>query len=177
MANSSLDIIKQILDEEMEMPENRVWAYNANVNIPKDSNLFIILSLGDRTPYSNNIKYNNTENGVEEVQTMNVNEEVYISLLSRSTQARDRAHEVLMALNSTFSQNIQEKNKMHISTIGQVTDRSFLEATSMINRFDVKCRVFRAYSKIKSVNYYDKFNLEVWTGDSPVIKNKIEEIK
>lgn len=174
MANSSLDIIKQILDSEMQMPENRVWAYNANVDIPKDSKLFIILSLWSSTPYSNNIKYRDTKDGVEEAQSMNVTEDVTISLLSKSTAARDRAHEVLMALNSTFSQSLQEKNHMHISNIGDVNDRSFLEATSRINRFDVECRVFRAYSKIKSVDYYDKFNLEVWTGDSPVSKTKIE---
>lgn len=174
MANSSLDIIKQILDSEMQMPENRIWAYNANVDIPKDSSLFIILSFGARTPYSNNIKYRETKDGLEESQSMNVTEEVTISLLSKNTEARDRTHEVLMALNSTFSQSLQEKNHMHISTIGNVSDRSFLEATSRINRFDLECRVFRAYSKIKSVDYYDKFNFEVWTGDDPVTKNQIE---
>lgn len=166
----TLTILKDILDTELDMPTGRVWAYNANVNIPKDSNLFIILSYGDRTPYANNIKYEKTSDGMQSNQSINVNEEVIISLLSRSTQARDRVHEVYMALNSYYSENIQSKNQMHISSLGSVFDASFLEATSQINRFDVKCRVFRAYSKIKDIDYYDKYNVEIWTGDTPVIK-------
>ncbi len=154
---SSLDVIKQILVNEMELPKKRIWAYNADVDIPKDSKLFIILSFGQRSPYSNNIRYQDTVDGLNEIQTMNVSEEIIISLLSKSTEARDRAYEVQMALNSTFSQQLQAKNRLFISRTGDVHDSSFLEATSRINRFDVKCEVLKSYDKIKSVEYYDKF--------------------
>ena len=43
----------------------------------------------------------------------NTAEDVLISLLSRNTDARDRAFEIPMALKSAFSQYIQEKNKIH----------------------------------------------------------------
>lgn len=162
---SSLDIIKQILDKEMEMPPNRVWAYNQNNDLPKDSGLFIVLHYGKRDVIANNTKYKNTPDGLAEVQTTNVREDVMISLLSRNNDARDRAHEVLMAMRSTYSQYLQEKNKIHISTTGNVYDASFLEATSMINRFDVKVKVFKSYEKIKSVDYYNKFSFETWVED------------
>lgn len=154
---SSLDVIKQILVNEMELPKKRIWAYNADVDIPKDTKLFIILSFGQRSPYSNNIRYQDTVDGLNEIQTMNVSEEIIISLLSKSTEARDRAYEVQMALNSTFSQQLQAKNRLFISRTGDVHDASFLEATSRINRFDVKCDVLKSYDKIKAVEYYDKF--------------------
>lgn len=174
---SSLDIIKTILDEEMQMPQGRVWAYNANIDLPKDDKLFIILSYGQRTPISNNIKYVETPNGMNEVQTMNVSEDIIISLLSKNTEARDRAHEPHLALGSTFSRNLQFKEHIHISLLGDVWDASFLEATSRINRFDVKCRVFKAYDKIKAVKYYDKYRFETWTElqSGKVIKEQIEQ--
>lgn len=174
---SSLDIIKQILDEEMQMPQGRVWAYNANVDLPKDDKLFIILSYGERRPISNNIKYVSTSEGMNEVQTMNVCEDVIISLLSKNTEARDRAHEPHLALGSTFSRNLQFKENIHISLLGDVWDASFLEATSRINRFDIKCRVFKAYDKIKSVDYYDKYRVQTWTGlqSGEIIKDEIEQ--
>lgn len=174
--SSSLDIIKQILDEEMNMPPNRVWTYNSNVDLPKDSGLFIILHYGERTPTSNVIKYKPTENGMEEIQSMNICEEIIISLLSRNYEARDRAHEPHMAMNSTFSRNLQLKEHMHISILGQVWDASFLEATSRINRFDCKIRVFKSYEKIKSVDYYDKFSFETWVNqqDGEVKKDKFQ---
>lgn len=174
---SSLDIIKQILDTEMNMPKNRVWAYNANVDLPKDSKLFIVLSYGRRQPISNTIKYKSTNDGMEEVQSINVCEDVIISLLSRNTEARDRAHEVHMAMNSTFSRNLQAKEHIHISILGDVWDASFLEATSRINRFDAKIRIFKSYEKIKSVDYYDKFSFETWVNhqDGEVIKNSFNK--
>lgn len=171
---SSLDILKQIIDTEMNMPPNRVWAYNADVDLPKDSGLFIVLHYGERTPISNTVRYVETADGVEEHQSMNVCEEVIISLISKSTEARDRAHEVQMAINSTFARNLQMKEKIHISIIGAVVDASFLEATSRLNRFDVRTKIFKSYDKIKSVDYYDKYNFETWTEiqGGKVIKEK-----
>lgn len=155
---STLDIIKQILDSEMEMPANRVWAYNANMELPKDNKLFIILFLASQNPISNTSKFVSTSEGMEQRQSMNVIEEIIISCVSKSTEARDRAHEVHMAMNSFFSKKLQAKNKIHISIMGDVYDASFLEATSRLNRFDCRIRVFKSYDKIKSLDdYYDKF--------------------
>lgn len=171
----TFDIIKQIICTEMELEPNRVWAYNSNVDLPKDQNLFIILHYGERNPISNTIKYVETADGVEEHQAMNVCEEVIISLLSQNTEARERAHEVQLAFGSTFSRNLQMKEHVHISLLGSVMDASFLEATSMINRFDIRTKVFKSYSKIKSVDYYDKYQFETWTNlqDGQIVKENI----
>lgn len=172
---SSLDVIKKILINEMNISAKRIWAYNADVDIPTDGKLFIVLSYAEKTPYSNNTKYVASDNGLNEVQTMNVAEDVIISLLSQNTDARDRSYEVLMALNSTYSQNLQVKNRIHISRIGQVLDNSFLEATARLNRFDVHCRVLTAYDKIKEVDYYDNYGGELWIENGNLRKTEIGE--
>lgn len=161
----------------MEIPQKRVWAYNANVDLPQDQKLFIVLSYGERKPISNTIKYKPTKDGMQEIQSMNVCEDVIISVLSKDTEARDRAHEVHMAMNSTFSRNIQAKEHIHISILGDVWDVSFLEATSRINRFDCKIRVFKSYEKIKATDYYDKFRFQTWTNTpgGTVVKNEFEK--
>ena len=163
MNNSTLDIIKTILDNQMSMPTGRVWAYNGTQNLPQDNGLFIILSFMARNPYSNISKYKSTEEGLEEIQSVNLAEDVLISLISKNTDARDRVFEVPMALKSAYSQYVQDTNNIHISTIGEVRDSSFLEATSRLNRWDVTCRVMRAYEKTQNIDYYDKFpNTEVF---------------
>lgn len=156
MANS-LEIIKNILVNEMEVPKTRVWAYNADMDLPKDNKLFIILHYGERRPISNNVKYVSTDEGLEEHLSMNVAEDVIISLLSRGVEARERAHEVHMAFRSTYAQQVQAKEHVHISLLGDVYDASFLEAASRINRFDCRVRVFNSFAKIKTVDYFDKF--------------------
>lgn len=154
---SSLDVIKQILDKEMQMPKGRVFAYNSNVDLPQDRDLFIVLHYTSKTPYSNNIRYVSTENGLEEHQTSNFVEDILISLMSVNNDARDRGHEVLMALKSTYAQTLQENKGLHITTQGDIVDKSFLEATSRYNRFDVRAKVYISYDKVVNVDYYDKF--------------------
>ena len=158
MNNSTLDIIKTILDRQLNMPTGRVFAYNGTQDLPKDKDLFIVLAYGDRNPYSCQNRYKTTNQGLVEILTQNFTEEVIISLNSVNTSARDRAVEVSPALSrSAFSQYIQEKNKIHISNIQPVRDMSFLEETTRLNRFDIYCTVYRAYETETLIDYYDKF--------------------
>lgn len=157
MNNSTLDILKTIIDKEMAMPAGRVFAYNGSQNLPQDGLLYIVLAFAERTPYANTNRYKPTETGLKEIQTVNVAEDIIISLISKDTSARDRVFEVPMALNSTNSQYIQEVNHVYISTINPVKDNSFLEASAMLNRFDIEIRVIRAYEKEQPIDYYDKF--------------------
>lgn len=157
-----ISIIRNIIMTEMELNPKRIWIYNADAPLPKDSGLFCILSLNAQNPFSNNLKYeNNIENDtLNEVQEMNIQADITISLLSKDESARTRAYEVQMALGSIYSQQMQEKNKMHISRIGNVVDASFLEATSRLNRFDIDCIALYGYKKVKPVDYYDKFPID-----------------
>lgn len=162
---STLDILKLIIDKQLNMPPNRVWAYNNDVDLPKDDNLFIILFMTSQKPHANNVRYIQDKDGYKEVQTINLVEDIIISLVSKNTEARDRAYEIPLAINCNYSQEMQALHKRHFSIIGDIYDASFLEASSMLNRFDCKIRVFRSYEKINSINYYDKFDFELWTND------------
>lgn len=157
MNDSTLDLLKLIIDKQLKMPEDRVWAYNGAQDLPQDAGLFIVLSYLTKSPYSNNVKYVNTAAGLQEVQTATFAENIMISCMSQNTEARDRAHEVLMALKSTYAQYIQEKYHLHLSTTDEIVDSSFLEATARMNRFDVRCTVIRGYDVVNDVDYYDKF--------------------
>lgn len=125
----------------------------------KTKNFFIVLKIDEVKPYANNLKYEYTVDGVNEILTTSVAEDITIALLSRNTEARDRAYEILQALSSTLSQQLQEKNKMHISRLGNIYDASFLEATAFLNRYDIRIRVIRSYQNINPVDYYDKFSI------------------
>lgn len=155
--SDTLNLLKQLIDTQLKMPEGRVWAANSDNSLPKDKKLFIVLKIDEVKPYANNLKYEYTTDGVNEILTTSVAEDITIALLSRNTEARDRAYEILQALSSTLSQQLQEKNKMHISRLGNIYDASFLEATAFLNRYDIRIRVIRSYQNINPVDYYDKF--------------------
>ena len=157
--SDTLNLLKQLIDTQLNMPKERVWSANSDNTLPKDKKLFIVLKIDEVKPYANNLKYEYTQSGVNEILTTSVAEDITIALLSRNTEARDRAYEILQALNSTLSQQLQEKNKMHISRLGNIYDASFLEATAFLNRYDVRIRVIRSYEKVNPVDYYDKFSI------------------
>lgn len=157
--SDTLNLLKQLIDTQLKMPKGRVWAANSDNSLPKDKKLFIILKIDEVKPYANNLKYEYTADGVNEILTTSVAEDITIALLSRNTEARDRAYEILQALSSTLSQQLHEKNKMHISRLGNIYDASFLEATAFLNRYDIRIRVIRSYQNINPVDYYDKFSI------------------
>ena len=162
MAISTLEIIKNILDREMELPQGRCFAYNNENDLPKDDNLFICLFFADRTPYSNNTKFEEVGTDYIEHQSISMNETIEVAIVSKNKDARERCHEILLAFSSVYSQQMQEKHHIHISTISPIYDNSFLEATARLNRFDVRVSVIRTYTKTKTINYYDKFSGELW---------------
>lgn len=155
--NSTLDVLKLLLDKQLNMPQGRVWAYNSEVFMPKDTGLFIVLYIANRRVIGNNMRYKPTENGLQTVQKMNVQENIVIACISKDTSARDRAQEVLFALNSDYAQQLQEKYHMHFSTTGEMIDMSELEGTAMINRTDIRISVLKGYDKVENVEFYDKF--------------------
>lgn len=157
--SDTLNLLKQLIDTRLNMPKGRIWAANSDNTLPKDKKLFIVLKIDEVKPYANNLKYEYTTDGVNEIISTSVAEDITIALLSRNTEARDRAYEILQALNSTLSQQLQEKNKMHISRLGNIYDASFLEATAFLNRYDIRIRVIRSYEKVNPVDYYDKFSI------------------
>ena len=157
--SDTLNLLKQLIDTQLKMPKGRVWAANSDNTLPKDKKLFIVLKIDEVKPYANNLKYEYTADGVNEILTTSVAEDITIALLSRNTEARDRAYEILQALSSTLSQQLQEKNKMHISRLGNIYDASFLEATAFLNRYDIRIRVIRSYQNINPVDYYDKYSI------------------
>lgn len=153
----TLDVLQDIISYSLEIPKERVFAYNNDLDLPKDSGVFVVMSFMSRIPYSNNIEYQGTVEDLKEIQTMNVAEDILISIASRNIDAREKAHEIFMAFNNTYAIYMQEKNKMAISTTGDIMDSSFLEETARLNRFDIKCRVLRGYDKVRSIDFYDKF--------------------
>ena len=108
--SDTLNLLKQLIDTQLKMPKGRVWAANSDNSLPKDKKLFIVLKIDEVKPYANNLKYEYTVDGVNEILTTSVAEDITIALLSRNTEARDRAYEILQALSSTLSQQLQEKN-------------------------------------------------------------------
>lgn len=158
-----LKAICNIIQTEMNLGENNVWIYNQKRDIPNDFGLYIVVSEVGSTLIGSKLAYDTT-NGFEEVQSVHSLNSVDINIFSRSSQARTRKNEVIMALNSTYSQQVQEANSFSIGRISSsFTNTSELEETAEMNRFTINFNVTNMTQKRKAVNYYDTFSKNVIT--------------
>lgn len=152
-------IIADIISHELDLPAERIFIYNDGRELPKDDNLYIVLSVMSRPPFGVKSSYRESNNGLVEVQTLNVKETIIASAVSKNTDARTRAYEVQMAVNSVFSEQLQELYGCHISMIAPVRDMSFLENTARLNRFDTEITVLCAYEKVQDIDYFNTIRL------------------
>ena len=161
MKKPLIEIIRNIILNETDIPAERVWIYNQNQKLPKDSGAFVILENRNPIVYANNNRIKANGEKLEEHQSINMQENIVICVCSKNTEASLKTPEIMMALSSTYSQQTEEKYGFHISNINQATELSFLEETAMLQRYDINIRCLTVYNKTRSIDYYDKYNVNI----------------
>lgn len=155
------EYIVDIIRKEMGLSQQNIWIHSQNRKIPPQSQeLYVTVGCVDFLPISSKSRYDPETD--EEVQTVYGRASVQVDILSRSLEARQRRAELLMALNSFYSKEVQDKKQFRIFELPQTfTNTSGLEGGSEINRFSLVIRAMISQDKIKSTSYYDTFNAQI----------------
>ena len=118
IVGDALDILCDIIQTEMGLPEGRVYPWNGKSFQPHDSGLYIPISFMPLKVYANNRKQNPVMyQGIVYSQHVLVKGIADIHLKSRSSDARDRKEELIMSLASSYSQSQQQLNAFKIFSI------------------------------------------------------------
>lgn len=161
----SRDICKSILDilkSEMQLENNQCWLYNSAWKIPADNRMYVVVSLDSQKVIGTKVFYEENENGLEEILGSNLQASLSIDILSYDNSAMERKEEILLALNSTFAQQIQEKYSFSIARNSfSFTNTSEVENSAMLNRYTLNFNVTYKTEKRKNVEYYDSFSEKV----------------
>ncbi len=165
---SAITLIREIILSEMELDDDRAIIYNQKFNIPTDDGIFITLSmLGSKCFGNRNVQDADPDGNTIERQEVNIQEMIQIDIMSKSTAALFRRWEVIAALSSNHSQQVQEQNSFRIAPIPNgLTDLSHLEGASRNYRFAITIVTLAWYSKNKTIDYYDAFKLRALTEES-----------
>lgn len=156
-------IIVEVLQTELSLPVNSVWIRNQNVKIPNDDKLYIAVGAVDSQVVSSVNNIIPTDAGMSEKQQTVVKENIQIDIFSRSTEALLRRMEVLNALVSVHSRQMQELHQMRIFTIPtSFVNTSGVEGGSSINRFTIVIAAQALFTKEKVLvstegDYFDEF--------------------
>jgi hypothetical protein len=155
------EYIVDIIRKEMDLNQQNIWIHSQNRKIPPQSQeLYVTVGCVDFLPISSKSRFNPAND--TEIQTVYGRASVQIDILSRSREARIRRAELLMALNSYYSKEIQDRYQFRIFELPQrFINTSSLEGGSEINRFSLVIRAMISEDKVKTTSYYDTFNAEI----------------
>lgn len=154
-------VLADIIQTEMALADGSIFIYNQDFKLPETKGLFIILSyLGAPKTLANNNEITVDQSGdVYENQYLNQLENIAIDVMSRDTTARTRKEEVLLALNSVYSNQQQELYQFKIFTNpSSFIDVSEAEGAARINRYQAMVPMMTSYRKSKKIEYYNRFS-------------------
>lgn len=180
MKRSIEKILIDIIKHELELPDNygktprgdvipSVIIYAQNIKLFQTDKLQVTVKSVSEQTYSNRSVFIENPNPVDpdgkdallEVQDMNEGRMIQIDVYSRNNEARERHHEVTMALNSVYAQQQMDLYNFKIGTISNSVNISGIGGGSDINRFTTTFNVIIHHQKIKPINYYNKFETTI----------------
>ncbi len=165
LVGSPLTLFCEIIEREMGLARGRVYFWDQKVSMPTDSDLFIAVAVLREKIFSNSKSFSNVS-GVEAIQSVNVMSQLSVDIQSRGPAARDRRHEVLLALNSVYAEQQQEQNSFLIGKLPpgvQFINLSLVDGAAIPYRFNITVNMQYFVKKQKAVPYFDTF-------ETPTIK-------
>lgn len=177
------NIFHDIITSQVSVESDNVWIQDQNKVIPSsDNELFIIIGMVDAQVIANNNSIIPNTDGMLEQQRVVQRENIQIDLLSRDNKARSQRADILMALNSFYSTQQQEKYGFKIFRIPtSFVNSSEAEGSSQLNRFSIVIPTIVWYNNDNQIEsssgtgYYDDFNTRVDDEDTVGQPNGIIE--
>lgn len=164
------EYIVSIITNQLGLDTNHCWIASQNRKIPAQAQeLFCVVGSSFFKPISSKSRFNTETN--TEIQEVYGRADIQIDLFSRNNDARIRRDEVLMALNSFYSANVQDEGCFRIFELPTFWhNTSYLEGSSSINRFTLIVPTMVWKTKEIVFDYYDKFRAEV-SNENGIIAN------
>ena len=163
MAEPIKDICN-ILQTQLDLTNGQIWIYNQKRDIPNDFGIYYVVKYNGQRIIGNIRKEIATNEGLMEYQSVHNLAQYNIEIFSRGNDVREAKDKAIMALNSTYSQQVQESHGFQIARNSfQVTNTSEVEGTAELNRFSISFNVTYMNETTKSIAYYDTFSKEVIT--------------
>lgn len=156
------EFVALIVKNELSLDSDQIIIQNQKFIIPNDKRVYCSLKLVSGKPISNNKKSKSDAVGMFDESYVVMRDMLEINLMSYGERAMDSRYDILMAIASTFSIQVQEVNSFTISkTPLNVTNISGIEGSKIPFAFNISLSIQYGIKKIKYIHYYDKFSLPI----------------
>lgn len=159
---NALELFCDVIQTELGLSEGRVYLWDQKIMSPKDSGIFIPVSVISCKPFSNSKR---VDDGIA-TQSTNFLASLSVDIVSRGPEARDRKEEIILALGSDYAESQQELNNFYIGRISNAfVNLSEIDGAAIPYRFNISVNLQYSIKKTKAVPYYDSFQTPVTTTD------------
>lgn len=172
MNKLSSQYVLDIIRSEMALSEEQTILRDQNFNYPGDRRLYVVAGIVRGIPMAAGNYTTDSDNPSVQSSTTKVQmrEFVQVDIASRDNSAVLRNWELIAALNSLRSQQVQEKNQFKIFRLpDQLINTSSAEGTAQLNRYTLTFTCFSWYMKSKLLapgDYYDDFTTRLDDSDT-----------
>ncbi len=169
LVGTPLTLFCEIIQRELSLANGRVYLWDQKILQPRDSSLYVAVSVPVCRPFANSNHYGSTIGGMDSNAFVSMFARLDLDIISRGPAARDRKEEVILALNSQYSQQQQSANSFYISQLSSnFINLSQLDGAAIPYRYRISVNMQYAYAKIKPAQYFDDYpDLEVVTEYTP----------
>lgn len=169
MVGSPLMLLCEIIQSELGLSNGRVYVWDQKLPQPKDSGLYVAVSVPSVKPFGASNRYNPTTN--ESEQFVSVQAAIEVDIISRGPDARDRKEEIILALDSDYSRRQQDANSF---SIGRLSNRfinlSEVDGAAIPYRYKASFQMQYAFVKYQETEYFDTFpSFEVTVDELPSV--------
>ncbi len=155
LVGTPLELFCDVIQNELNLEPGRTYLWDQEIRAPSDQGLFVAVGVLSCKPFSNIRRYDANGNSV---QSTHFNAMLDVSIISKGPEARDRKEEVILALNSHYSEAQQELNSFRIFPLSSAfVNLSQAEGAAIPYRFVISCALQYQVTKTKAAPYYDTF--------------------
>ena len=156
------ELVAAVVREYLELDAEQIWFYNQRRDVPKDSRMYVILSMGNRSIIGSALRVE--EDGTE-VSAVTMSAPIVVETVSRSREALERVPELVMALRNGSAQRKMTTHGMRIFRSSDILDISAVEGAAGLHRYRVTLTVHYAQSRTTQENFYEHFPQEEVTDE------------
>lgn len=166
LVGTPLILFCEIIQREMGLARDRVMIWDQKLPQPKDNDLWVAVSEVSSKPFGNNNRTAGVGSDLQSQAYVSMQSMLDIDVISRGPAARLRKEEVLLALNSIYSQQQQEINGFYIAKLppsGGFRNLSEVDGAAIPYRFKISIMIQYCVSKNKTVDYFNDFEFTEYT--------------
>lgn len=157
LVGSPLLLFCDIIQNQLNLPQGRVYLWDTKVMQPTDSGLYIAVSVPRCKPFANNNRFDSNGNSN---QYVSMQATIDIDIISRGPAARDQKEQVILALNSYYAQSQQEANSFFIGKLpanSAFINLSGIDGAAIPYRYKISVNMLYTVSKTSAEPYFDTY--------------------